>query len=138
MGKRYDELRRQKDQRTIRTFTEEQLKEHDRQVIEAYKRVHADEMKREEAENTQHINNAWKENAQGVMSFWLAVSVRILIEQFNWKPPKWKKARMTRTERYSNALIDKINEISTKPRGFREYSEETRELYGIEFSLEER
>ncbi len=138
MGRTGDLLRQKGKQSAKYTVTGEWLENHDRLVIEQYEKSRAEDRKREEKENVQHVNNAWKENATAAMSFWLAVSVRILIEEFNWKPPRYKNARQTRTERYSNTLIDKINEISEDPRGFRKYAEETRELYGIEFSLTER
>lgn len=137
MGRTGNLLRQMGKQTAKYTITGEWLEQHDREVIAAYRRTHEAEIKKEDAESTERINKAWFENAQGAMSFWLAVSVRILIEDFNWKPPRYKNARQTKTERYSNLLIDKINEISHNPRGFRNYSEETRELYGIEFHLEE-
>lgn len=137
MGKSGSRLRQEGKRSATYTFTGEQLEAHDRAVIEAYKKSREIELKREEAENDRHISNAWKENASAVMSFWLAISCRVLIEQFGWKPPRFTNARKTRLERYGIALVDKINELSHNPRGFRQYSEETREVYGIEFHLDE-
>lgn len=153
MGKKGDLLRQQKRQRVIRTFTEEELIEHDRAVIRAHlerSEGYAKELDRQRDEAFKVKADAvWKEreerfasmnpedNTMETLSFLLAVSCRVLIEQFGWKPPG-PRGRNPKIMKYAVALQEEIRKICwNKLLGMQEYSRETEKLYGINFEYRE-
>ena len=145
MGKKGDLLRAMKDQRTTRTFTEAQLKEHDRQVIMEYFKVtkplvmkEAAEIDRKRDEDFEkHAHKVWEENAVALISYFLALSSRVLIEQFGWKAPNAHK-KPVRVMRYGKAMMDEINNVpKTDKKTLVGYAEETKNLYGVEFNVED-
>lgn len=156
MGKKGDLLRAQKMQRSMYTFTREQLEEHDRIVVEHAKdKIKRDlmaKMEIEYAEREAHVKKVieeeWKsreelfkgedmaDNFFLILSLLLATSCRVLIEKFHWKPiPKdGKYDRRNYTMRYGDYLIDEINGIiEDETKDIRTYCDEVYDLYGVKF-----
>lgn len=159
MGWKGDLLRAEKAKRVTRTFTEEQLREHDRQVIDAYKKqadrrmqkVWSDFDKRQREQMDEHINELWKkraaefnsglpeENMITMLSYLLSVSARVLIERFGWAPIEghaWNERY--KIVRFCNAVVEEIEKITTDERmGIDIYAQQTYEKYGVRFRMED-
>lgn len=165
MGKKGAALRAMKAAKVTRTFTEEQLREHDRQVEIAYKerydkilRKQWDEYDREQRERDQkrkeefdrHADEVWERltnefhgsteavNIATMLSYHLAVSLRVLIEDFGWLPLKGHKyTGRNRITRFMESVNKRINDIIEGDQGFLLYATETENLYGVRFKMEE-
>lgn len=159
MGKNGDRLRAAKAARVTRTFTEEQLREHDRQVVEAYKesadrhmrKVWDDFDHRQREEFDAHVNKIWRERAEEfqsgtpaeqmetMLSYLLSVSARVLIEQFGWTPIEGHRfTKHNRLVRFCDAVIKEIDSVaSNKDIGIQEYAAETYKKYGVCFQMEQ-
>ena len=160
MGKKGAALRAAKKQSATYTFTGAQLEEHDRQVREAYREDLRPRMmeaakaaaKQYEAETVARINAEWdarakefntedaNENFINLLSYLLAVSSRVLIEKFHWKPiPKdGNYDRRNRTMRYAECLVNEIQRIAGDEKlDIRKYNEETYQLYGVKYTAKE-
>lgn len=159
MGKKGDALRALKAQSATYTFTRAQLEEHDRVILESYKERVREDCKRElDAQIAEHqktidkyINEEWKRreaifseqdgtNLSELLSLLLCVSSRILIEKFHWKPiPKDGVCDLrNRTVKFSQYFANTINDICTdQNKDIRKYCEETYELYGIKYQMED-
>ena len=144
MGKKGDLLRQLKKQQAVYTFTGEELEAHDRQVVaarlEAAKSLAVKEAaeidRQRELEMREHVDKVWEENAVTLMSYFLALSCRVLVEHFGWKPPG-PRGRNVRIMRYGAELVNELNRLTKVSKGaLREYAKETKELYGIEFKEE--
>lgn len=73
-----------------------------------------------------------------VINYLLSVTVRVLIEDFGWKPPRCANCRRTKTERFVNRVLEVIDDIrSDDKKDIRDYAKETADLYGISFTMEE-
>lgn len=164
MGKSGAALRAAKQQKTTYTFTREQLREHDRQVVEKFRRRVAEDVvekaqkrmeedfERRKAELEEAIIAEWDErkarfasenpenNFLEFLSCTLAIAVRVLIEKFRWKPlPKeGKYDRRLRIVKFSDCVAAEIDRIAgDEMLDIRKYSEEVYELYGLKFGTEE-
>ena len=145
MGKKGDLLRAAKNQNTTYTFTKAQLEDHDRQVRDEYiKKIDALVKKRareadqaREAELREHVNALWKFNGKELLAYHMAISCRVLIEQFGWTPPR-ARGRNTKIMKYAAALAEETDKIMyTDSTTLREYVDETDRLYGINFRSHE-
>lgn len=157
MGRTGALLRSGKKQSTRYTFTGEELEEHDRQVIKAWRanadalmRKHAQEAARQyEDEVTAEINKVWDERkrqfksggwedtASTIISYTLALSCRVLIEQFGWKPPN-TRGRHTKIMHYADALTREIGAIGRdSEQDIVRYAEETKRLYDLSFEADD-
>lgn len=140
-------------------FSDNQLKAHDRALLEAYReRVKADlaaHLDKEYAIREQHVRELveaeWKrreelfgsenhtDNLMQILALLLAVSCRVLIEKFHWKPiPKdGNYDRRNQLVRFSDYLVDEIQSITEdETKDIRRYCEEVREEYGVEFKYD--
>jgi len=123
------------------------LEEHDRQVIEAYKRdIEARMQRTADRYVREYFNKIGAEFNSGdededvhtMMSYLLSVSVRVLIEDFGWKPPRCANCRKTKTERFMNRVVEVIDDIrSDDTKDIRDYAKETEDMYGIAFRMKE-
>ena len=71
-----------------------------------------------------------------ILALLLAVSCRVLIEKFHWKPiPKdGNYDRRNRTVQFCDCLVDEIQSITEdETKDIRRYCEEVRDEYGVEF-----
>ena len=145
MGRSGDRIRMAKDQKTTYTFTKAQLEEHDRQVFrekwKQYENLTKKEaaeidLKREE-ELRNHVNKTWDDNAINLLQYTMAISCRVLIEQFGWKPiPKTLRGPEMRIQKFANALAAEIDQIYRVDRiNMQQYSEETKKLYNLSFNV---
>lgn len=146
MGRKGDALRAAKKQATSYLITGKWLEEHDRQVIESYKR---DIKGRMMQTANQYVRDYFEKveaefytgdednDAHMVVNYLLSVSVRVLIEDFGWKPPRFANCRRTKTERFVNRVLEVIDDIrSDDNKDIRDYAKETADLYGIRFTME--
>lgn len=141
MGKKGDLLRAGKGQNTTCTFTRAQLEAHDKQVVREYMKVASAEMKRidreREAEIAEHTNKLWKYNGKELLAYHMAISCRVLIEQFGWTPPR-ARGRNTKIMKYAAALAEETDKIMYADNmTLRAYVDETDRLYGINFRSDE-
>lgn len=160
MGKKGELLRLQKKQAAVYTFTGEQLEEHDRKVIDAarekMKQRLVEELEQEFAAREQHVKEVieqeWKfreelfsreggmDNFFTILSLLLAISCRVLVERFHWKPipPGGYCDRRNRLMRFGDYVVGEIEAIqSDEMKDIRKYCEEVRDKYGVEFRYEE-
>lgn len=159
MGKKGDLLRAAKAARVTRTFTEEQLREHDHQVREEFKKSFEKHLKktwneydqRQRKEFDEHINKVWREraaefnagtpaeNMDVMLSYLLSVSARVLIEQFGWTPVEGRRfSRRNKIVRFCDAVINEIEGITKDTtKGIQEYAAETYKKYGVRFQMQE-
>lgn len=146
MGRKGDALRAAKKQATSYVITGKWLEEHDRQVIESYKRdikgrmmQTANEYVRDyfEKVEAEFYTGDEDNDAHMVVNYLLSVSVRVLIEDFGWKPPRFANCRRTKTERFVNRVLEIIDDIrNDDTKDIRDYAKETADLYGISFTME--
>lgn len=149
MGRNGDAIRAAKKLNAVYNppkITGQWLAEHDRQVIEAYKRDiegrmqrTADRYVREYFDKIGEEFNSGDEDADvhTMMSYLLSVSVRVLIEDFGWKPPRYQNCRKTKTERFAERVLEVIDDIRNDERkDIRDYAKETADLYGVRFTME--
>lgn len=159
MGKNGAALRAAKEERVRYQFTKAQMEEHDRFVINAHKaRLQAElieKVNEEYAEREQKVRELveaeWKrreelfasgnsmDNLMQILALLLAVSCRVLVEKFHWKPvPKdGNYDRRNQLVRFSDYLVDEIQSITEdETKDIRRYCEEVREEYGVEFKYD--
>lgn len=141
MGKKGDALRAAKAARVTRTFTEEQLRAHDQQIINDYKerydlllKKELDEQERKREEYFfEHATELWQDSALTLISYFYAMACRILVEEFGWPVPHSNRQNL-RLIRYGEALANEIERVThTEKKALKDYAEETKRLYGIEF-----
>ena len=159
MGKKGDALPAAKAARVTRTFTEEQLREHDRQVIAAYKQNADQHMRkvwseydhRQREQFDEHIHKIWRERAaefqagtpaeqmETMLSYLLSVSARVLIEQFGWIPIEGHRyTKRNKIVRFCEAVVAEVESIaSNKDIGVQEYAVDTYKRYGVRFLMME-
>lgn len=94
-------------------------------------------MAEREAELIRKIYDATHDDINNLLSYLLAISTRVLIEHFGWKPVRYIRGRRTNTERFARLLIDEINFIEDNGITLADYVRETKELYGVEYVTEE-
>jgi len=152
------ELRRQqkaasKPKVAVYHFTVEELQEHDQQVRRAFMMQAEQEWKRVDRERDaiarKVVQEEWdkrkaffeshdeEERMQLVLSLLLALSCRVLIEKFHWKPVRQDR-RKTRTEKFAEWLAEEIGKITTdENKDIREYCDETERKYNVRFKFGE-
>lgn len=81
------------------------------------------------------IHVATSEDVNDLLSYLLALSARVLVEHFGWKPVRFN-VRKTRLERFAECLIAEINRIEDNGITLRDYVAETEQLYGVRFKTE--
>lgn len=157
MGKKGDLLRALKRQQATYTFTGEELEEHDRQVRKAWSESREEAFKKKAYEQIQAykdevlgaIDSRWDERSRQFkeggteetmgrcVSYVLALSCRVLIEQFGWKPPN-TRGRNTKIMKYARALTEEIGEISQDMEmDIVQYAKETEKKYNLSFLPED-
>jgi hypothetical protein len=146
LGKKGAALRAAKKQSASYTFTGEQLKAHDKAVIDAYKidlearmRETADQYVREYYTKIGAEFNSGDDDTdtQTVVSYLLAISVRVLVERFGWKPVRYN-CRPTKLQKFAEYVIEEINAIRRDDtKDIRDYAKEVEDLYGVRFSMKE-
>lgn len=156
MGKSGERLRAEKARSASYVFTAEQLREHDRQVLlheeERLKKRLEEELAKRQTAISQQIQDEWDAREKIfkggdfadhfflVLSMLLAVSSRVLIERFGWKPiPKDEYYdRRNRTARFADYLIEEVNGITgNEEADIRNYCDEVYNLYGVRFLMED-
>lgn len=142
MGRKGDLLRAMKKQKAEYTFTGEQLEQHDRQVVQDYfknampmvrKMADEEDAKRFD-EMSRRIDNLWMDNSATLLSYAMALSCRVLIEHFGWKPIRGN--RRTKTTRYAEALVAEYDRVTAGKEGMKQYAKETKKLYNLSFVAE--
>jgi len=142
MGKKGDLLRAMKKQKAEYTFTGEQLEQHDRQVVQDYfknampmvrKMADEEDAKRFD-EMSKRIDNLWIDNSAALLSYAMALSCRVLIEHFGWKPIR--NRHRTNTSRYAEALVQEYDRVTAGKEGMKAYAKETKALYNLSFVAE--
>lgn len=153
MGKKGDLLRQMKKQQARYTFTGEELEEHDRQVIrEHWKKAEGFAAKVDRERDAEFMKRAaavWDErermfqsgdsteNLMAYLRCFFAISCRVLIEQFNWKPPR-SRGRNTNIMRFAVALTSEIDKITGDQRyDIVKYAREVYDKYGVGFQMED-
>lgn len=164
MGKSGDALRAAKRQQSTYTFTRQQLAEHDQHVRDEFRhRVEADVAEKMEAKFQPIFEEKKKELEQAILDEWderkrlfasevpennffeflscsLAVSVRVLIEKFKWKPvpEDGRFDRRLKIAKFSDCVKAEMDMIAgDEMMDIRRYSDEVYKLYGIKFATEE-
>ena len=80
-----------------------------------------------------------RENMFLILSLLLAMPARILVEHFDFKPvPIGRRSRQTKIERFAEILAEEINRLmDDETKDIRRYCDETYELYGVRFNMQE-
>ena len=137
MGKKGDALRAAKMQKTVYQFTREQLFQHDKQVAkDALEKYHS----HVEHEIGDFFCEESNKNIERTFRFILAMSCKILIEEFKWpKLPEGRKEHPhSRVVRFANGVAKEINECNVgNPEDVDNYCEEVHRKYGIKFEWQE-
>ena len=158
MGRTGAALRAAKAQTVRYTFTKEQLEARDRALIKEYRentqKLQEQEVMKQVREEFAEREKDFKEkttafykdleaefftadaneNFQAYMQYLLALSCRILIEQFGW-PAITDHA--SRTRRFASALVEELYKLIEDPdQNIQSYAAETARLYGVEFRRE--
>lgn len=152
MGKNGDALRAAKRQKTVYSFTREQLEARDRAVIAKYKdtcmekvnKYLADEKRAIDAE----IEKEWKKREEdfggadsqerflNTLAYMLSVCSQVLVRDFKWMPlPKDKKPdpRM-KLVRFGTAVAKEVEQIcDDEDIDIRRYCEQVYESCGVKF-----
>lgn len=146
MGRKGDALRAAKKQKTVYHLTGEQLEQHDKAVIEAYKRDldgrmkdAADKYVREYFERigAEFTTGNERDDVDLVVTYLLSVTVRVLIERFGWKPIRYN-CRPTKTQRFIEDVIAVIEDIrADDTKDIRDYADEVERLYGVRVVMKE-
>lgn len=142
MGKKGDQLRAQKAQRTTYTFTAAQLEEHDRQVrmatldrkkeeLRNYARSYLDH---DFAERQKLLEGSAEDVTVTVFSMLISISCRVLVERFGWKPV-WKYTNgRSRLVRFVNAVQEEAERlVNDELLDIRKYAAEAWEITGVKF-----
>lgn len=154
MGKNGAAMRAEKAQKTIYTFTREQLAEHDRQVVksqEAYLQKRLEEMKQEKnRELDEYLQEEWKKREElykldkggfmDLLSLMLCVPARVLIEKFGWQPIPKDGVIDSELDlvRFTECVVEEMNRINEDElKDLRKYSEETYALYGVKYASQD-
>lgn len=145
MGKSGDLLRAQKAEKKTYVFTAVQLAAHDKFIVdEAHEKLKAmaKEEVQKEWDKREAMFNAedFAGNFMLIISMLLAVSSKVLVEQFKWTPiPKDKYfTNRYRLARFGNAIVDEINGVCMDEKSdIRVYCDEVYEKYGVKFISEE-
>ena len=147
MGKKGDALRAAKKQNRIYRMTAEQLERSNRLAIEAYKQdIEARMQEQADKYVREYFTKIGAEfetgdddtDAHTVVNYMLSVCIRVLIEDFGWKPPRCANCRRTKTERFMNRVVEVIDDIrSDDTKDIRDYAKETEDMYGIAFRMKE-
>lgn len=141
MGKNGKLLREQKAQKTVYTFTQQQLMEHDqfivRQFQEKVNKTAVEKVREEWNKREQMFSQGdYIENMNLILEHLLALASRVLIEKFGWKAPT--RNRNYNILKFGDYLVEEINMIvADEMQDIRRYVEETYQKYGIRFKREE-
>ena len=145
-------LRAMKKQRATYTFTAEQLEEHDRQV-----RMAAIERKKEDLKKyaKQVISDDFAEREKifsgdavdvtmTVFSMLIAISCRVLVERFGWKPAPMRKDennggdKRYKLTQFAYAVMEEVERLTADELlDIRKYAEEAYNVTGVKFVTEE-
>lgn len=129
----------EKSQTACYHFTHEQLIEHDRiigdRAVERRKEeIDAAVRKEWESRAREFATSDMNENFMNAVAYMFAIPCRVLIEQFGWKPVRFKNCPATRTERLAVAMIEELTRITeNEKKDIRTYARETFEKYGLKF-----
>ncbi len=146
MGKNGQLLRQQKAQRTVYSFTREQLEAHDRQVamdainrkkedLRAYAKVVLD---KDFAERAKLLEGSTEDVTFNVFSMLISISTVVLVRDFGWKPI-WKHS--TRRNRLSRFVTEITKEaemiINDELLDIRTYAVKAWDITGVRFEAGE-
>ena len=145
MGKKGDALRAQKAEQKTYTFTAAQLAAHDKFIIdegkEKLKALAKEEIQKEwDKREAMFDKEDFAGNFMLIISMLLAVSSRVLVEQFGWTPISKDRyfTKRYRLARFGDAIVTEINSICMdEQKDIRTYCDEVYELYGVKFISEE-
>lgn len=160
MGKKGDALRAKKAKAIKYYWSDEDLEAHDKLLLETHEKEFREKMEallktryeEKEAELAGFVKKEWDSreaifdkdnfgvNFMTLISMLLAVSSRVLVEQFGWMPiPKDRYfTKRYKLARFGDAVVNEINAICTDTQGdIRKYCDEVYELYGVKFISEE-
>lgn len=145
MGKSGALLRMRKDDTKTITFTQGQLKQHDAAVAQAAIKQRSRELEEEAKRQALKqvgdlITGDSEEDFYNTLQYLFAVSVRVLIEQFGWRPVesgcKNGEDHRYKVVKFAQALTDELNRL--KGTGdIKSYAKETAQKYGIGFVAED-
>lgn len=148
MGKKGALLREQKKNQATYTITGQWLEEHDKKVIAEYRKDliarMRDEAKMLGQREQEKVDEKWAaiksefatsdvvENFNNLFTYVIAISCRVLVEHFGWKPIR--KSRRVRLERFAETVVEEMDRICSDPTlDVQGYAEETYRLYGVKF-----
>lgn len=146
MGKNGDRLRAAK-QKTVYTFTAEQLAERDRlmklETIKLYRKELDKETKERHDELNERIREEWERRAAdfgtddlnetfaNALAYMLTVPCRVLIEKYGWAPPETGGRKI---KRFAQDMVNEIDNMThTEKIDIREYARRTYQKYGVKF-----
>lgn len=132
MGKSGDLLRQNKLRNVKYTFTAEQLKAHDKAVIESDRKRRADLMEKK-------MRDVENEIAARVFKYMFPTVARIMVLKFKWKPaPKERFDRSNRLAQLTDALVEEYEKFFNGEVGnLEKYEEEAYELTGVKLQVVE-
>lgn len=120
-------------------YTPQQIQEIRRQAVRDYQEKAKAEIRKMVEEEWELRKEAMtgesdQENLQKVLCLLISVPTKILCEEFGWKPII--KGRVTRLERFAEAVVNEVNRIcEDEETDIRVYGEEVFEKYGVRYQL---
>ena len=124
-------------------YTNEQIEQIKNQAV-------AEAAERIRAEIDKHIDEEWRkreeffsgsdetERMQKALCLLMAVPVKILCEDFDWKRPRRENDTQSKLWRFVDAIIKEVNKVSEDQSiDIRRYGEEVAQKYGIEFVMQD-
>lgn len=147
--------RKAKKQKTVYTFTAEELEAHDMAIYRQARESALPELRQKlivlqnQSLEEQHaaLDAYWREKHEefkeggtettmsNSIAFTMAICCRVLIEKFGWKAPG-PRGRNPKVMKLAEALLEEIGYIRrSSETDLVRYAEETKELYGLEFPV---
>ena len=145
MGRSGDLIRKNKTQNRSYTFTAAQLAARDNALKEAVLKQRAKELEEEAKRQALKqvgdlITGDSEEDFYNTLQYLFAVSVRVLIERFGWRPVDSGcnngEDHRYKVVRFAQALTDELNALK-RTGDIKSYAKDTAEKYGVGFVAED-
>lgn len=146
MGKNGQLLRQQKAQRTVYSFTREQLEAHDRQVAmdainrkkEDLRAYAKDVLDKDFAERAKLLEGSTEDITFNVFSMLISISTVVLVRDFGWKPIWKHSTRRNRLSRFVTAITKEAEMIiNDELLDIRTYAAKAWDITGVRFEAGE-
>ena len=141
MGKSGAFLRAFKDDNRTYTFTRKQLEEHDAAIRTETIRQRQQELKHQIDQNARAVFDEYIDRKNGpktytILRYALAISCKVLIEQFSWLPVTNRIDDRMRIVRFVKAVEEEVKDIEDNS-DLKSYNQKVFDRYGVGFLVTE-